>query len=107
MAFFLIKQHRFHQVFTLLLSPESEIGIFRRILQGKLNFEIDPWPSISESAKDLIKKMLESNPKKRLTAHQVLCKFLSSELNPGKLDECSCELIQMFLFIARSPVDCG
>lgn len=75
------------------LCPESEIGIFRRILQGKLNFEMDPWPSISESAKDLIKKMLESNPKKRLTAHQVLCKFLSSELNPGKLDECSCKCL--------------
>lgn len=57
------------------LCPESEIGIFRKILQGKLDFEINPWPSISESAKDLIKKMLESNPKKRLTAHQVLCKL--------------------------------
>ncbi|KAF2534884.1 hypothetical protein F2Q70_00032455, partial [Brassica cretica] len=54
---------------------ESEIGIFRKILQGKLNFETNPWPSISESAKDLITKMLEGNPKKRLTAHQVLCKL--------------------------------
>jgi len=71
--------HCFHQVLTLsrclILYPESEIGIFRKILQGKLEFEINPWPSISESAKDLIKKMLESNPKKRLTAHQVLCKL--------------------------------
>ncbi|CAN7125656.1 unnamed protein product [Brassica rapa subsp. narinosa] len=51
----------------------TERGIFRKILQGKLDFETDPWPSISESAKDLIKKMLESDPKRRLTAHQVLC----------------------------------
>ncbi|CAN7004416.1 unnamed protein product [Brassica oleracea var. botrytis] len=51
----------------------TDRGIFRKILQGKLDFETDPWPSISESAKDLIKKMLESDPKKRLTAHQVLC----------------------------------
>ncbi|XP_013665898.2 calcium-dependent protein kinase 12-like [Brassica napus] len=51
----------------------TQYGIFRKILQGKLDFETSPWPSISESAKDLIKKMLESNPKKRLTAHQVLC----------------------------------
>ena len=33
----------------------------------------DPWPAISESAKDLIRKMLVRNPEKRYTAHQVLC----------------------------------
>uniref|UniRef100_A0A803PXA9 non-specific serine/threonine protein kinase n=1 Tax=Cannabis sativa TaxID=3483 RepID=A0A803PXA9_CANSA len=52
---------------------ETEMGIFRQILQGKLDFESEPWPGISESAKDLIRKMLERNPKKRLTAHEVLC----------------------------------
>lgn len=58
-----------------LLPPETEMGIFRQILQGKLDFESEPWPGISDSAKDLIRKMLERNPKKRLTAHEVLCKF--------------------------------
>ncbi|GLT48968.1 hypothetical protein SLA2020_225550 [Shorea laevis] len=52
---------------------ESEMGIFRQILQGKLDFDSQPWPAISESAKDLIRKMLDRNPKRRLTAHQVLC----------------------------------
>ncbi|CAK9139406.1 unnamed protein product [Ilex paraguariensis] len=52
---------------------ETEIGIFRQILQGKLDFESEPWPGISESAKDLIRKTLDRNPKKRLTAHEVLC----------------------------------
>lgn len=52
---------------------ETEAGIFREILQGRLDFESEPWPSISDSAKDLIKKMLERDPKKRLTAHEVLC----------------------------------
>ncbi|KAG6737229.1 hypothetical protein POTOM_058742 [Populus tomentosa] len=52
---------------------ETEIGIFKQILQGKLDFESEPWPSISDSAKDLIRKMLERNPKKRLSAHEVLC----------------------------------
>ena len=51
------------------------MGIFRQILQGKLDFESEPWPAISQSAKDLIRKMLDRNPKKRLTAHQVLCLF--------------------------------
>ncbi|KAJ7957132.1 Calcium-dependent protein kinase [Quillaja saponaria] len=52
---------------------ETEMGIFRQILIGKLDFQSEPWPSISESAKDLIRKMLDQNPKKRLTAHEVLC----------------------------------
>ncbi|GAB2217550.1 hypothetical protein Drorol1_Dr00000747 [Drosera rotundifolia] len=52
---------------------ESDSGIFRQILHGKLDFESNPWPSISDSAKDLIRKMLDRDPKKRITAHQVLC----------------------------------
>ncbi|XP_058089047.1 calcium-dependent protein kinase 24-like isoform X3 [Magnolia sinica] len=52
---------------------ETEAGIFREILKGRLDFESAPWPCISESAKDLIKKMLNRDPKKRLTAHEVLC----------------------------------
>ncbi|KAL1814116.1 hypothetical protein ACET3Z_024181 [Daucus carota] len=52
---------------------ETEMGIFRQILQAKLDFESEPWPSISDSAKDLIRKMLDRNPKKRLSAHEVLC----------------------------------
>ncbi|RZB94563.1 Calcium-dependent protein kinase SK5 isoform C [Glycine soja] len=51
---------------------ESEPGIFRQILLGKLDFHSEPWPSISDSAKDLIRKMLDQNPKTRLTAHEVL-----------------------------------
>ncbi|XP_023890107.1 calcium-dependent protein kinase SK5 isoform X1 [Quercus suber] len=52
---------------------ETEKGIFREILQGKLDFHSDPWPVISESAKELIRKMLDRNPKKRPKAHEVLC----------------------------------
>ncbi|KAK9062900.1 hypothetical protein SSX86_020090 [Deinandra increscens subsp. villosa] len=51
---------------------ESEHGIFNAILRGHIDFTSDPWPSISPSAKDLVKKMLTSEPKHRLTAHQVL-----------------------------------
>ncbi|CAL9229187.1 unnamed protein product [Arabidopsis halleri] len=52
---------------------ETEQGIFEQVLHGDLDFSSDPWPSISESAKDLVRKMLVRDPKKRLTAHQVLC----------------------------------
>ncbi|XP_057756923.1 calcium-dependent protein kinase 17-like [Arachis stenosperma] len=51
---------------------ESEHGIFNAILRGHVDFSSDPWPSISPSAKDLVRKMLNSDPKQRLTAYEVL-----------------------------------
>lgn len=54
---------------------ETEQGIFEQVLRGDLDFVSDPWPSISNSAKDLIRKMLVRDSKKRLTAHEVLCKL--------------------------------
>ncbi|KAG4185915.1 hypothetical protein ERO13_A08G010400v2 [Gossypium hirsutum] len=51
---------------------ESENGIFSAILRGEIDFKSDPWPAISPQAKDLITKMLNLDPKQRLTAQQVL-----------------------------------
>lgn len=51
---------------------ESEQGIFDAILNGHIDFESDPWPSISSGAKDLVRRMLKFDPKERLTAIQVL-----------------------------------
>ncbi|PAN27930.1 hypothetical protein PAHAL_5G119100 [Panicum hallii] len=51
---------------------ESEHGIFNSILRGQVDFSSDPWPRISPGAKDLVKKMLTSDPKKRISAYDVL-----------------------------------
>ncbi|CAN6821267.1 unnamed protein product [Brassica oleracea] len=51
---------------------ETQQGIFDAVLKGDVDFESDPWPVISYSAKDLISKMLCSRPSERLTAHEVL-----------------------------------
>ncbi|KAF7840628.1 calcium-dependent protein kinase 2-like [Senna tora] len=51
---------------------ETEKGIFDAILEGKIDFESQPWPSISDSAKDLVRKMLTQDPKKRITSAEVL-----------------------------------
>nr|CAD1843510.1 unnamed protein product [Ananas comosus var. bracteatus] len=51
---------------------ESEHGIFNAILRGHIDFTSDPWPNISSGAKDVVRKMLNSDPKQRLTAFQVL-----------------------------------
>ncbi|XP_073222043.1 calcium-dependent protein kinase 10-like [Cicer arietinum] len=52
---------------------ETQQGIFDAVLKGHIDFDSDPWPLISDSGKDLIRKMLCSQPSDRLTAHQVLC----------------------------------
>jgi serine/threonine protein kinase len=55
---------------------ESEHGIFNAILRAHIDFTSDPWPSISPGAKDLVRKMLNPDPKQRLTAFQVLSKYI-------------------------------
>ncbi|RCV27050.1 LOW QUALITY PROTEIN: hypothetical protein SETIT_5G294600v2 [Setaria italica] len=52
---------------------ETQQGIFDAVLRGTTDFDSEPWPAISDSAKDLIRRMLRSPPADRLTAHQVLC----------------------------------
>ncbi|KAL3639023.1 Calcium-dependent protein kinase 33 [Castilleja foliolosa] len=51
---------------------ETEKGIFEEILRGHVDLESSPWPSISDGAKDLIKRMLTVDPKRRITAAEAL-----------------------------------
>ncbi|CAN1303599.1 Calcium-dependent protein kinase 13 [Linum perenne] len=57
---------------SIFFKPESEQGVAQAIIRGVIDFKRDPWPNISESAKSLVKAMLEPDPKVRLTAKQVL-----------------------------------
>lgn len=61
-----------------MLIAENERGIFDAILEGHIDFDSAPWPTISIGAKDLIRKMLTQDPKKRITAAQVLGNTLYS-----------------------------
>jgi calcium-dependent protein kinase len=54
-----------------LARTESEHGILR----GQIDFTSDPWPRISSGAKDLVRKMLSSDPKRRISAYDVLSKI--------------------------------
>ncbi|KDO53691.1 hypothetical protein CISIN_1g009367mg [Citrus sinensis] len=51
---------------------ETEQGVAQAIIRSVLDFRRDPWPKVSENAKDLVRKMLDPDPKRRLTAQQVL-----------------------------------
>ncbi|KAK1390805.1 Calcium-dependent protein kinase 32 [Heracleum sosnowskyi] len=51
---------------------ETEQGVAQAIIRSVVEFKRDPWPKVSDNAKDLVKKMLDPDPKKRLTAQGVL-----------------------------------
>nr|GLL28763.1 calcium-dependent protein kinase-like [Ipomoea trifida] len=51
---------------------ETEKGIFDCVLKGEIDFESDPWPSISNGAKDLVRRMLTLDPRKRISSASVL-----------------------------------
>lgn len=53
-------------------SAETEKGIFDAILKEEIDFVSQPWPIISNSAKDLVRKMLTKDPKKRISSTEVL-----------------------------------
>jgi len=46
--------------------------VFRRILDEEIDFNKDPWGNISDTAKDLCRKLLQKDPSKRLTANEAL-----------------------------------
>ena len=56
------------------LFVETEQGVALAILRGVIDFKREPWPQISDNAKSLVRQMLEQDPRKRLTAQQVLGK---------------------------------
>lgn len=58
-------------------SSETEKDIFDEILKGHIDFKSLPWPSISTGAKDIIRKMLTMDPRKRITAAQAIGKYIT------------------------------
>jgi serine/threonine protein kinase len=44
----------------------------KQVLRGRVEFHAPYWNNVSSEAKDLIKKLLNSNPEKRLTAGEAL-----------------------------------
>ncbi|KAK4383874.1 Calcium-dependent protein kinase [Sesamum angolense] len=51
---------------------ETEQGVAQAIIRSVVDFKRDPWPKVSDKAKDLVKKMLNPDPKQRPTAQEVL-----------------------------------
>ncbi|XP_048431997.1 calcium-dependent protein kinase 20-like [Pyrus x bretschneideri] len=54
------------------INNETEQGVAQAIIRSVVDFKRDPWPLVSDNAKDLVKKTLNTDPKRRLTAPEVL-----------------------------------
>jgi len=59
---------------------ETEQGVAQAIIRSVIDFKRDPWPKVSDNAKDLVKRMLDPDPKRRLTAQEVLGKWRFSSI---------------------------
>lgn len=58
--------------FVFACNAETEQGVAQAIIRSVIDFKRDPWPRVSDNAKDLVRGMLNPDPKRRLTAQQVL-----------------------------------
>ncbi|KAL9672759.1 hypothetical protein QQ045_029011 [Rhodiola kirilowii] len=50
----------------------TESGIFRSVLRADPNFNDPPWPSVTPETKDFVKRLLNKDYRKRMTAAQAM-----------------------------------
>ncbi|KAH8510829.1 hypothetical protein Peur_052474 [Populus x canadensis] len=50
----------------------TESGIFQAVLKADPSFDEAPWPTLSLESKDFVKRLLNKDPRKRITAAQAL-----------------------------------
>ncbi|XP_019134927.1 serine/threonine-protein kinase H1 [Larimichthys crocea] len=57
---------------SMPFEDDSRTRLYRSIVRGKYSFHGDPWPSVSNLAKDFIQRLLLLDPATRLTADQAI-----------------------------------
>ncbi|OVA04750.1 Protein kinase domain [Macleaya cordata] len=76
----------------------TESGIFRAVLRADPNFDDLPWPVVSPEAKDFVKRFLNKDHRKRMTAAQALTHpWLRDENRPVPLDILVYKLVKSYL----------
>ncbi|XP_008644706.2 CDPK-related kinase 3 [Zea mays] len=76
----------------------TESGIFRSVLRADPNFEDSPWQSVSPEAKDFVKRLLNKDYRKRMTAAQALSHpWLRDEQQQIPLDMLVFKLVKAYL----------
>ncbi|GLC50210.1 hypothetical protein PLESTB_000354500 [Pleodorina starrii] len=51
---------------------DNEKKIFEAVVGKTVDFSSEPWPNISDAAKDCVRRMLVRDPKRRATAQQIM-----------------------------------
>uniref|UniRef100_A0A6N2LIY1 Protein kinase domain-containing protein n=1 Tax=Salix viminalis TaxID=40686 RepID=A0A6N2LIY1_SALVM len=76
----------------------TESGIFRAVLRSDPNYEDLPWPSVTPEAKDFVKRLLNKDYRKRMTAVQALTHpWLRDDSHPIHLDILIYKLVKEYL----------
>ncbi|XP_020583121.1 CDPK-related kinase 3-like isoform X3 [Phalaenopsis equestris] len=76
----------------------TESGIFRAVLRADPNFDDFPWPSVSVEAKDFVRRLLNKDYRKRMTAAQALTHpWLRDEERQIPLDILIFKLVKSYL----------
>nr|CAD1821414.1 unnamed protein product [Ananas comosus var. bracteatus] len=76
----------------------TESGVFRSVLRADPNYDDSPWPSVSAEAKDFVKRLLNKDYRKRMTAAQALAHpWLREEQRQIPLDMLVYKLIKQYL----------
>ncbi|KAJ9681071.1 hypothetical protein PVL29_020122 [Vitis rotundifolia] len=76
----------------------TESGIFRAVLRADPNFDDLPWPTVSAEAKDFVKRLLNKDYRKRMTAVQALTHpWLRDGSHPIPLDILIYKLVKSYL----------
>ncbi|XP_067434969.1 serine/threonine-protein kinase H1-like [Thunnus thynnus] len=57
---------------SMPFEDDSRVRLYRSILRGRYSFHGDPWPSVSNLAKDFIQRLLALDPATRLTSDQAI-----------------------------------
>ncbi|XP_021909567.1 CDPK-related kinase 4 [Carica papaya] len=76
----------------------TESGIFRSVLRSEPNLDDSPWPAVSSEAKDFIKRLLNKDHRKRMTAAQALTHpWLLDESRAVPLDICIYKSVKSYV----------
>ncbi|PRQ60547.1 putative protein kinase CAMK-CDPK family [Rosa chinensis] len=76
----------------------TESGIFRSVLRADPNFNDTPWPTVSPEAKDFVKRLLNKDHRKRMTAAQALTHpWLRDERRAVSLDLVIYKLVRSYV----------
>ncbi|KAM9839733.1 serine/threonine-protein kinase H1-like [Aulostomus maculatus] len=57
---------------SMPFEEDSRTRLYRSVLRGRYSFCGEPWPSVSNLAKDFIQRLLSLDPATRLTANQAI-----------------------------------